>query len=196
VEKPDEPTALEPGAPSSPRRRGGCLGCLFPLVLVALIGGGVLWLTVPMLRDPEVLLSLYFGEAPAHLPVPVAGVTPGQLADTWGGPRSGGRRHEGIDIFAPLGTPVLSSTVGVVSKVGENQLGGQVVRVLGPGREWHYYAHLDRFGRFQPGDVVLVGDTLGYVGTTGNAVGTPPHLHYGIYNMPWEPENPYPRLVP
>ena len=89
--------------------------------------------------------------APAALPVPVAGVKPVQLADTWGGARSGGRRHEGIDIFAKRGTPVLSSTEGIVLRVGTNRLGGQVVWVLGPGGQRHYYAHLDRYGDVRAG---------------------------------------------
>ena len=151
---------------------------------------------MPALRHPRLLLALYRDPAPAHLPVPVAGVRPGDLADTWGGPRSGGRRHQGIDIFAPRGTPVLSATPGLVAWVGENRLGGQTVRVLGPGLEWHYYAHLDRYGAYVSGDAVQAGDTLGYVGTTGNAVGTPPHLHYGIYVCPGSAVNPYPRLAP
>jgi murein DD-endopeptidase MepM/ murein hydrolase activator NlpD len=132
--------------------------------------------------------------APARLRNPVAAPRLSRLADSWGAARSGGRRHHGIDIFAPRGTPVVSATRGIVTRVGVNQLGGQIVGVLGPGLEWHYYAHLDRFGTFRAGDVVQAGDVLGYVGDTGNARGTPPHLHYGIYRG--GPTNPYPRLAP
>src|SRR4051812_15334676 len=70
---------------------------------------------------------------PAALPVPVAGVRASALRDTWNGARSEGRKHEGIDIFAKRGTPVLSSTEGLVMDVGSNRLGGLVVWVLGPG---------------------------------------------------------------
>ena len=107
---------------------------------------------------------------------------------------SGGRRHEGIDIFAARGTPVASTTRGIVSRVGTNRLGGQFVGVIGPGLEWHYYAHLDHFGAFRAGDIVQPGDGLGYVGDTGNARGGPPHLHYGIYARGGA-ENPFPRLA-
>jgi murein DD-endopeptidase MepM/ murein hydrolase activator NlpD len=133
-------------------------------------------------------------EPAAHLPIPVKDVPKRRLTDTWGGIRSGGRRHQGIDIFSPKGTPVLSTTRGLVTQVGTNTLGGQVVWVLGPGFEWHYYAHLDRYGAFTRGDIVQPGDVLGYVGRTGNAAGTPFHLHYGIYRRGGA-ANPYPRLV-
>ena len=144
--------------------------------------------------DRAVLLYALATEAPpAHLLIPVKDVAGHRLANSWGNPRSGGRRHQGIDIFAPAGTPVLSATRGIVTRVGTNTLGGQVVWVLGPGLEWHYYAHLDRYGAFRPGDIVHEGDVIGYVGTTGNARGGPPHLHYGIYRRGGA-ENPFPRL--
>ena len=82
---------------------------------------------------------------------------------------------------------------GIVTRVGMNRLGGRVVGVLGPGLEWHYYAHLDRFGTFGEGDIVQTGDVLGYGGNTGNARSTPSHLHYGIYRD--GAKNPYPRLT-
>ena len=132
-------------------------------------------------------------DAPTHLSNPVVTDRPRRLVNSWGAARPGGRRHEGIDIFAPKGTPVLSTTRGIVTRVGMNRLGGQIVTVLGPGLEWHYYAHLDRFGTFREGDVVHAGDVLGYVGNTGNARGTPTHLHYGIYRD--GPRNPYRRLT-
>jgi peptidoglycan LD-endopeptidase LytH len=131
---------------------------------------------------------------PTWLPVPVAGVRPSQLRDSWGDPRSGGRSHEGIDIFARRGTPVLSSTHGYVTAVHERGLGGKSVTVRGPAAHSHYYAHLDSYGRYAPGDWVDAGDTIGYVGTTGNAAGGSPHLHYGIFTG-GGPINPYPLLT-
>ena len=129
------------------------------------------------------------------LAVPVEGVKPRQIADTWGGARSEGRKHQGVDIFAKRGTPVLSSTQGIVSQVGLDRLGGKVVWVIGPALSRHYYAHLDEYSnQIQEGDWVEVGQVLGYVGNTGNAQNTPPHLHYGIYLQGSGATNPYPFL--
>jgi murein DD-endopeptidase MepM/ murein hydrolase activator NlpD len=149
----------------------------------------------PWLGGIAYAIRLATQPAPVALPVPVAGVKPAQLVDTWGGPRSGGRRHEGIDIFARRGTPVLSATEGIVLRVGTNPLGGQVVWVLGPGGQRHYYAHLDRYGDVRAGMRVAPGTVVGYVGNTGNAATTPPHLHYGIYTAGGAID-PYPLLRP
>ncbi|HCQ45578.1 MAG TPA: peptidase M23 [Achromobacter sp.] len=141
------------------------------------------WPRLPdAVRAPWHMARLAWQQAPSSLPLPVQGVSARRLTDTWGAARSGGRQHEGIDIFAARGTPVLSTTEGVVMQVGTNNLGGQVVWVLGPGRQRHYYAHLDGYADIERGQLVAPGDVLGYVGNTGNARGTPPHLHYGIYD--------------
>lgn len=131
--------------------------------------------------------------APQTLEMPVEGVRRRALRDTWHAPRSNGRRHEGIDIFAPHGTPVRAATEGVILSVGTNRLGGRVVWVLGPGGQRHYYAHLARFADVVRGQRVAAGTLLGYVGDTGNARGTPPHLHYGIYGVGGA-VNPFPLL--
>jgi murein DD-endopeptidase MepM/ murein hydrolase activator NlpD len=131
--------------------------------------------------------------APRVLPVPVEGVRARALRDTWDGGRSEGRKHEGIDIFARRGTPVLSSTEGIVAQVGTNRLGGLVVWVMGPGGQRHYYAHLERYADVEAGMRIQAGRVLGYVGNSGNAKGTPPHLHYGVYGMGGV-INPYPLL--
>jgi murein DD-endopeptidase MepM/ murein hydrolase activator NlpD len=116
------------------------------------------------------------------------------LTDTWGAARSAGRSHEGIDIFAPRGTPIKATTAGVISKVGENNLGGRVVVIVGPGGAGHYYAHLENYADISPNDWVNAGDVIGYVGDSGNAKGTPTHVHYGIY-INGRAVNPYPLLV-
>ncbi|MCL1502152.1 M23 family metallopeptidase [Xanthomonas nasturtii] len=119
---------------------------------------------------------------PAQLHLPVAGVRARQIADTFGAPRGRDRTHAGVDIFAPRGTPVLAATRGVVSAIRDQGLGGKQVWLLGPAMERHYYAHLDDWAAgLEVGDVVEPGTALGMVGTTGNARGTPPHLHYGVY---------------
>ena len=115
------------------------------------------------------------------------------LTDTWGAARSQGRSHEGIDIFAERGTPIQATTQGIVSKVGEDALGGRVVMIIGPGGAGHYYAHLEDYADISPNDWVNTGDIIGYVGDSGNAKGTPPHVHYGIY-INGSAVNPYPLL--
>lgn len=149
----------------------------------------------PALRHPLFVCQLIIQGASPHLPVPVEGVRKGQLTNSWGSPRSGGRRHKGIDVFAPKDTSVLSTTPGIVFRVGHVRLGGPSVVVLGPGLEWHYYTHLNKFGDIKPGELVAIGDILGYVGDKGNAKGTPFHLHYGIYSPVGIAQNPYPRLM-
>ncbi len=89
-----------------------------------------------------------------------------------------------------------SSTPGVVTKVGTDRLGGNVVTVTGPGGYHHYYAHLSRFADVRAGEWVEAGRVLGYVGVSGNARGTPPHLHYGVYLPSWRAVNPYSLLRP
>ncbi|MDB5019313.1 MAG: hypothetical protein JWQ28_440 [Pedobacter sp.] len=91
------------------------------------------------------------------------------------------RRHEGIDIFDAFHTPVIASANGTVTRVAENKLGGLVVMMRPEGKDYTlYYAHLDK-QIAKEGQQVLVGDTLGLMGKTGNASTTAPHLHFGIY---------------
>lgn len=125
---------------------------------------------------------LYSQEPDRKLAMPLGDVSRRQITDTWHAPRGTGRLHEGQDIFAPKGTPVLSATSGFVYNIGENNLGGQTVSVIGAGGRVYYYAHLDAYAPgLQIGDRVTPRTVLGFVGTTGNAQGTPPHLHFGIY---------------
>ncbi|HYO80386.1 MAG TPA: M23 family metallopeptidase, partial [Bryobacteraceae bacterium] len=113
---------------------------------------------------------------------------------TWQAPRSGGRKHAGQDIFARRGTPVVASADGIVVRLGGGRLGGNAVFVTGRGGRTYYYAHLDRYAEgIEPGRSVLRGDVLGYVGDTGNAKGTPPHLHFGVYTLTG-PANPLPLI--
>jgi murein DD-endopeptidase MepM/ murein hydrolase activator NlpD len=113
---------------------------------------------------------------------PVAGKGNADIMSFWGMERDGGKRsHEGIDIFAKKGTPVVAITNGTISYTGERGLGGKQVWLRdGLFGKSLYYAHLDSI-TVQAGAAVKVGDTLGFVGNTGNAKFTPPHLHFGIY---------------
>lgn len=125
---------------------------------------------------------LYAKSPDTSLSIPLKDVKKSQIANTWGAPRGEGRSHEGQDIFAPKGTPILSATTGYVVKIGEDNLGGHTVSVIGDGGRKYYYAHLDSYApNLEVGDYVTRKTVLGYVGTTGNADGTPPHLHFGVY---------------
>ena len=130
-----------------------------------------------------------------ELAMPVDGVRVKQVGDSWHAPRPGGRLHEGQDIFAGRGTAVRSATEGYVVRVGESPLGGNTVWVAGAGGRSYYYAHLDSFAPgLAAGDYVTAGSVLGYVGTTGNAAGGAPHLHFGVYT-PGGVINPLPLLA-
>lgn len=148
--------------------------------------------------SPELRLrgTAYWHIALLHLqPLPQANSLPNpvpkhRFIDTWGAPRGGGRKHEGVDIFAKRGTPIVSNINGVVWKLENNRLGGTSVWLIGAGGAAHYYTHLDKYGDVRPYQYVKRGHVIGYVGNTGNARTTPPHLHYGIY-VRGKAVNPY-----
>ena len=118
-------------------------------------------------------------ELDAALPFPVSGHTRRSVRSFFGDVRDGGRRrHEGIDIFAKRHTPVVAVTDGIAMP-RQSRLGGNTVWVRGAGRSF-YFAHLDS-ATIEYRQAVQAGDVLGYVGNTGNARTTPPHLHFGIY---------------
>ena len=151
------------------------------LLLVVTGAGGALADTVVFYAR---VAKLYTEEPHTRIKMPVEDVTTRQVADTWHAPRSGGRVHEGQDIFAPKGAKVFSATNGYVYKIGENNLGGQTVSVISSGGRVYYYAHLDAYAPgLEVGNRVTTKSVLGFVGTTGNAQGTPPHLHFGIYGL-------------
>lgn len=113
---------------------------------------------------------------------PIVGKSNRDIQSFWGASRDGGgRSHEGVDIFAPRGTPIVAVTDGLISRTGNQGLGGKQVwlrdGILGNS---YYYAHLDSV-MTEGGRQVKTGDTLGRIGNTGNAAGGPTHLHFGIY---------------
>lgn len=135
--------------------------------------------------QPELLRSGRYTISVTREPLlafPVEGLNSKKISSLWGANRDGGRRsHEGVDIFAPRGTPALAAIDGFVSRVGTNGLGGNVVFLSDQSHGLNlYYAHLDSFN-VASGKRVQLGDTLGFVGNTGNARTTGPHLHFGIY---------------
>jgi peptidoglycan LD-endopeptidase LytH len=138
-----------------------------------------------------------------RLIVPVAGVEPEALHDDFTAARGGGRRHNAIDILAPYGTPVLAADDGYVLRLSRNKAGGIVLYATDPEeRVVYYYAHLAGYhDGVSAGKSLQKGDTIGYVGTSGNAPENTPHLHFQIMRMRgggryWngEPFNPYPLL--
>ena len=164
------------------------------VLLFLLATGGYLLSQSDVGRQLRMAWRLQHLPAPSALPVPVDGIAAKGIADTWGGARSGGRHHQGVDIFARRGTVVRSTTPGIVLRIADFGIGGKHVWVFGPAGERHYYAHLDGWARgLAVGTRVDVGTPLGVVGDTGNAKGTPPHLHYGIYNVHGA-HNPWPLL--
>lgn len=135
--------------------------------------------------QPEINASTPFSIKMITRPVywfPVAGAKNTNIQSYWGANRDGGRRsHEGIDIFASRGTPVIAVTDGYITSAGERGLGGKQVWIRDRKRNQSlYYAHLDSIA-VEDRKNVKVGDTIGFVGNTGNARTTPPHLHFGIY---------------
>ena len=123
--------------------------------------------------------SLNINEDPLAFPVASKKANVGSF---WGASREGGkRRHDGIDIFARKGTPVVAIADGVIGMVRTTPKGGKTVWLQKEGRAWSvYYAHLDK-QLVTPGQFVKKGDVIGTVGNTGNARTTPSHLHFGIY---------------
>jgi murein DD-endopeptidase MepM/ murein hydrolase activator NlpD len=121
-----------------------------------------------------------------NLEIPVAGVSPDALEDSFDAPREGERVHHAIDIMAPRGTPVLAADDGRVLRVSSNNLGGLTVYTIDKSGQYvYYYAHLEGYARgLAAGNIVFKGDTLGFVGTTGDAPDNLPHLHFQILRMP------------
>ena len=120
-----------------------------------------------------------------------------KLTDTFGAARSGGRKHEGIDIFAPEGTPIHAVAGGTIVQGFTNGLGGNVVRIQGDDGRFYYYAHLTpgSTDHLQVGQHVAAGEVIGGVGHTGDAAGTPNHLHFQVrQNGQWI--NPFNFLTP
>lgn len=142
--------------------------------------------------------------AALRLLIPVEGIRPEQLQDTFKDSRSEGRVHDAIDIIAPRGTPVLAATDGRVVRLFNSAKGGITFYQLAAADEHYvlYYAHLERYADgLAEGHVARRGETLGYVGDSGNATPGNTHLHFQIYRVAdpkhfWAGENlnPYPLL--
>lgn len=141
---------------------------------------------------------------PDGLKLPVQGVMPSELTDTYSQTRGNGMRgHNAIDIVAPHGTPVLAAAAGTLAKLFVSNDGGNTVYERSPdGKAMYYYAHLDTYApELTEGMAITRGQVLGFVGSTGDADPAAPHLHFAITTLApgenwWEgrPVNPYPLL--
>jgi len=116
-----------------------------------------------------------------------------RFTNDWLAPRAGGRYHQGIDLFADTGTPLVAVADGTLFNVGYNGLGGWRLWVRDRSGNTFYYAHLSAYtATSTEGASVARGDVIGYVGNTGDAVGTPPHVHFEVHPGGGGPVPPYP----
>ena len=163
-------------------------------------------ITIDPEAQPPVTLAEGLWVGPAGLAIPVRGIKPADLVDTYTQARAGGARsHDAIDIMAGEGTPVLAAADGTVEKLFYSDGGGGITAyVRSPDQRWtYYYAHLQGYAPgLAEGQQVRRGQVLGRVGHTGNANPAGPHLHFAINRMePGEkwyqgtPTNPYPLLA-
>jgi murein DD-endopeptidase MepM/ murein hydrolase activator NlpD len=160
--------------------------------------------TVKPENAPPVQVAEQVQVAPSGLALPVVGIAPNQLTDTFDAARSAGRRHDAIDIMAAEGTPVIAASDGMVEKLFNSVRGGMTIYERSPDQKWiYYYAHLSAYAPgLHEGQQVKRGQVIGRVGHTGDASASGPHLHFAVNTMApgerwWNgtPINPYPLLA-
>ena len=167
----------------------------------------------PVLESPVATAGTKEGPAPTpsigappaaeladrDLIIPVEGIGREQLVQSFDDSR-GSRKHEAIDILAPLGTPVLAVEDGKIARLFNSKAGGITIYQYDPSERFcYYYAHLDRYAEgLRENDIVRRGQTIGYVGISGNAPKDTPHLHFAVFRLTtakrwWEgtPVDPY-----
>lgn len=128
---------------------------------------------------------------PAGQVCPVAGAV--SFTDSWGDPRSGGRTHQGVDMMAALGTPAVAVESGKIRQMSFSTLGGITLWLQGINGDDFYYAHLDGYASgLAAGQSVVVGQVIGFVGSSGNAPDWLPHLHFELHPGGGTAANPYP----
>jgi len=141
---------------------------------------------------------------PGELLIPVAGIAAGLLTDTFSDARGNGRVHDAMDIMAPTGTPVFAVADGRLVKLFNSKQGGLTLYQFDAAESTaYYYAHLERYADgMTEGRMLRRGETLGYVGSTGNASPDGPHLHFAVFTLGPEKNwwqgtavNPYPLLT-
>ncbi|QJR13825.1 M23 family metallopeptidase [Usitatibacter palustris] len=184
------------------------LGDIALLAIMATISAVALAMKSPAqaahpLTNPELATDHELLES-RQLLIPVQGVERKALRDNFDERRSAGHKHEALDIMAPRGTPVLAVGDGKVAKLFKSVAGGLTVYQFDADEKFaYYYAHLDRYAPgLQQGQALKRGEVLGYVGSTGNAPPSAPHLHFTIFRLGPDKRwwvgtaiNPYPFLV-
>jgi peptidoglycan LD-endopeptidase LytH len=161
--------------------------------------------TVKPANAPPVVVAEQVQVSPSGLAIPVVGVKPEQLVDTFDAARSAGRRHDAIDIMAAEGTPVIAAADGTIEKLFYSKGGGGItIYERSPDQKWmYYYAHLQGYAPgLAEGEQVKRGQVIARVDHTGDAVASAPHLHFAINTMApgqrwWQGTaiNPYPVLA-
>jgi murein DD-endopeptidase MepM/ murein hydrolase activator NlpD len=163
-------------------RRSILLGCLtfFPACSRARVSTEPRPEAIP--RSSTAHLSPEAALAAKGLIIPVKGVDPSRIRDSYTAGRGGGRTHDAVDIMAPRGTPVIAADAGTIFRLRQNAAGGITIYQLDPDERFiYYYAHLDRYETgLKEGMKIRQGDVLGFVGTTGNAPDNIPHLHFQV----------------
>jgi murein DD-endopeptidase MepM/ murein hydrolase activator NlpD len=149
----------------------------------------------PVVEIPQIAPKRAAPSATAPYVFPVFG-SAATFSSDYGSPRAGTGWHHGNDIFAPIGVPVLAVADGVLSKVGVNTLGGNRLWLTDDLGNAYYYAHLSGYATgVADGVRVRSAEIIGYVGNTGQAITTPPHLHFEIHPGDGDSVNPYPYLL-
>ena len=160
--------------------------------------------TVKPDNAPPVAVAEQVQVLPSGLALPVVGIKPDQLTDTYDAARGAGRRHDAIDIMAAEGTPVIAAADGTIEKLFNSVRGGITIYERSPDQKWmYYYAHLQGYAPgLAEGQQVKRGQVIARVDHTGDAVASAPHLHFAINSMAagerwWQgtPINPYQLLA-
>lgn len=153
---------------------------ILPIVILSVL----VYIAVP--SEWKQIYSLYnFSSQESDIIIPIPGITKNGIDDTYGAFRSYDRNHEGVDIFANRGAEVKSCCKGVVLYKGRDVYGGNTIRIFGEDNRIYYYAHLDRYADVDERDEIRQGEIIGFVGNTGNALETMPHLHFEIMEISW-----------